>query len=249
MQGVTELLPPVVVIVFVAILGLIFGSFATALSYRLPRGISIAKGRSACPACGTSLGARDLLPIFSWLANRGTCRACGAKVSRRYPAIELTMGTLFVIAALVVDDVLRLTIILAATPIMVTLAVVDIEHQRLPNVLTFLLAVAALAFRYVTDGDFVVAAISAVVVFAAALALDRVGRRFLRQGLGVGDAKLMAVAALALPLPTLLLALGGAGALGVFAGLLLRRGHDPEPTQVPFGPAILACLWVGLAAL
>ena len=71
---------PAIFLMFVGLLGLIAGSFITALSYRLPRGESIAAGRSKCPACGTTLTAADLVPVVSWLLTRGRCR--GVRVGR-----------------------------------------------------------------------------------------------------------------------------------------------------------------------
>jgi leader peptidase (prepilin peptidase)/N-methyltransferase len=244
-----EPLPPGTLHVYAALLGLIFGSFVTALSYRLPRGISIAKGRSACPACGAALKARDLIPVFSWLMHRGACRACGTKISWRYPAIELLMAALFVAAAFLIRDHARLIIVLAATPIMVALSVIDIEHRRLPNVLIACLAAAAIGFRYVTGPDFGAAVVSAGAIFALAVLLDYLGRRLIRQGLGMGDAKLMSVVALALPTGPLLLALGCAGLLGVAMGLAWRGGNALGATQVPLGPAILASLWIAMVAV
>ena len=242
-------LPPGVVLTYAALLGLVFGSFVTALSYRLPRGISISKGRSACPSCKTPLAVRDLIPLASWLANRGACRVCGAKVSWRYPAIEALMAILFVLAVYVVTDHLRLGVILAATPVMMTLAVVDLEQRRLPNPLLGLLAVAAIAFRATTGADFVLALVSAIGVFVFALLLDLAGRRYIRQGLGMGDAKLMTVAALALPPEALLLVLGCAGALGVLAGLVWRGRGAVGAVQVPLGPPILLGLWVAMVGV
>lgn len=231
------------VVALAAVLGLIFGSFVTALSYRLPRGISIAKGRSACPACGVALTARDLVPVASWVAHGGACRRCGARVSWRYPAIELGMAALFVAAALLVADPVRLILVLAATPVMVALAVIDIEHRRLPNVLLGFLALLALGLRIGGGDDIAAAGLAAAGVFVAGLALDRVARRFgVRQGLGMGDAKLMAVVALALPLPLALAALGTAALLGVAVGLARRR----EDGGFPFGPLLLLGLWAGL---
>jgi len=249
MFAVSEPIPAGLLIVFIGVLGLIFGSFVTALSYRLPRGISIAKGRSACPACGATLTVRDLIPVVSWLVNRRSCRACGAKVSWRYPLIELVMSALFVLAVVLVDNPARLIVVLAATPAMVALSVIDIEHRRLPNVLVAYLAVSAAAFRYLLGADFVEAAASAVGVFAAALLLDWVGRRLLRQGLGMGDAKLMAIAALALPPVPLLMALTAAGCLGALTGVIFPDRQTAGRTQVPLGPAILIGFWGALVAL
>ncbi len=70
------------------ILGAIIGSFLTMLTYRLPRKLSIVAPRSFCPSCKNTLGVPDLVPIFSYLFNKGACRRCGAEIGRRYLAIE-----------------------------------------------------------------------------------------------------------------------------------------------------------------
>lgn len=72
------------------LIGPTLGSFATMLSYRLPRGLSIIAPTSSCPQCKARLDPRDLVPIFSWLFSKGRCRHCGAKISVRYPLIELS---------------------------------------------------------------------------------------------------------------------------------------------------------------
>lgn len=240
---------PLSVLPIVIALGLIFGSFVTALSYRLPRGKSIAKGRSACPACGTTLTVRDLVPVLSWIAHGGKCRHCGARISWRYPAIEILMAVLFAVAALAVTDLTRLVLILAATIVMMTLAIIDLEHRRLPNSLLAILAILFIALRYARDRDFVTAAIAALVVFAAAVALDAVGRRLIRQGLSMGDAKLMAAAALVLPPVPLLAALGVAGILGSGVAVLPRMRNHRRGGHFPFGPALLAAFWAAIITL
>lgn len=233
---------------FIVALGLIFGSFVTALSYRLPRGLSIAHGRSKCPACGATLTARDLVPIASWLAHRGACRHCGSKISWRYPAVEAVMAVLFVAAALAINDPARLALILCATPILVALAVIDIEQRRLPNVLVVLLVPIALLWRFLGDGDFLTAVATGVLAFGFALVLDAIGRKIFREGLGGGDAKLLAIAGLALPLVPFLAFLLLAGAIGVITGAAWRVRHISS-ISFPFGPAILASFWTVLIAL
>lgn len=74
--------------------GLTLGSFVTMLSYRLPRGLSIVRPPSSCPRCQTRLGARDLVPVFSWLCVKGRCRHCHWPISPRYPLIELVVALL-----------------------------------------------------------------------------------------------------------------------------------------------------------
>lgn len=241
-------LPPEILLPFVGALGLIFGSFVTALSYRIPRGIGVARGRSCCPSCGTALGVLDLVPVLSWLFHKGKCAHCGAKISWRYPMIELVTAVLFVVAAAVIDEAPRLLLVLALTPILVALAVIDIEFRRLPNLLLGLLALGAMALRFMGDGDFFSAAVAAVAVFAVAMVLDHIGRRFFAgAGLGMGDTKLMAIAALGLPLGLLFLGLAVAGVAGVVTGLIRRATGKKGP--FPLGPAVLAALWVGMIAL
>src|SRR5436309_1353258 len=76
----------------VAILGLVMGSAVTALAYRIPRGRSWVRGRSACPACGAVLQVRDLIPLLSFVLARGRCRHCGGRIAWRYPLTELWCG-------------------------------------------------------------------------------------------------------------------------------------------------------------
>src|SRR5262245_31808711 len=81
--------PPIVVAVFACLVGFVFGSAVTALSWRLPRGTSWARGRSCCPTCGHELGPQDLVPVLSWVLSHGRCRYCAARIGVRYPTIEL----------------------------------------------------------------------------------------------------------------------------------------------------------------
>ena len=227
--------------------GLVFGSFVTALSYRLPRGESIARGRSRCTACGHTLTAPDLVPVISWMIQGGACRHCRAKVSWRYPAIEAVTMALFIAAGLLARDVGHLILLLAATPPMVALAVIDLEHRRLPDSLVITLALLALALRWTGDGALLTGLTTAAVVGALGVALDSAFRALTQKpGLGMGDTKLFAVAGLALPLGPFLLFLAAAGGFGVLFGGVWRRRTGSG--QFPFAPAILTALWLSLAA-
>lgn len=230
-----------------AALGLVFGSFVTALSYRLPRGESIARGRSRCPACGHVLSAPDLVPVVSWAVHGGACRHCRAKVPWRYPAIELVSAALFVAAGFLVKDALHLVLLLAVTTVMLTLAIIDLEHRRLPNALVLVLAVLALAWRAVSGGNFLEAAALAAASLVLGFGLDALVRRRTGQaGLGGGDIKLLAVAGLALGVGPFLMTLTLAGFFGVLAGTVARARNGAR--EFAFAPAILAASWVGVAA-
>ena len=80
--------------------GLGVGSFMTVAVSRLPKGESVVRPRSRCPSCGAEIGARDNVPVLSWLLLRGRCRRCGARISVEYPLIELTTAALVVLAAI-----------------------------------------------------------------------------------------------------------------------------------------------------
>ncbi|MGZ6252240.1 MAG: prepilin peptidase [Candidatus Binataceae bacterium] len=221
------------------------GSFVSALTYRLPRGESVAHGRSGCPACGHSLSARDLVPLLSWTLQRGRCRYCGAGISWRYPAIEFTTMALFVAGAVMERDWIHLAALLAMTSVMVAAAVIDLEHRRLPESVLLVLAVLALTWRWNGDGDVATAFFAAASIFAIAVLINAGFRAATgASGLGMGDAKLMAASALALPLGQFFLYLTLAGVLGVALGFVWwRRTHT---SLFPFGPALLVSLWTTL---
>ena len=240
------MIPPPLLHVIAAVFGLVFGSFVTALSYRLPRGESIANGRSRCPACERALAARDLVPVFSWVFHKGACRQCGVRVSWRYPAIELVTAVLFVVAIAYVSDATHIGLLLLMTPVMMVLVVIDIEHERLPNSLVAVLTASAVAWRWFEDEDVFMGlgAAALVLVFGILIAAAYRALRG-RSGLGLGDVKLIAVGALALPLGPFLLFMTLSGILGVVFGAFWQC--VTRASSFPFGPAILASLWVCLA--
>lgn len=84
----------------VFVYGIVFGSFYNVVIYRVPLDKSITKGRSMCPSCSSTLRAKDLVPLFSWLLLGGKCRYCSSPISPRYPIIESVTGILFVVAYL-----------------------------------------------------------------------------------------------------------------------------------------------------
>ena len=83
------------VLVWLFAVGGCIGSFMNVVIYRLPAGLSLLHPPSRCPACETPIRATDNVPIFGWLWLRGRCRACGARISPRYPAVELLVAMLF----------------------------------------------------------------------------------------------------------------------------------------------------------
>src|SRR5438105_12176123 len=87
-----------------AAFGLAVGSFLNVVIYRVPRGLSIVRPGSACPGCGAEIRAVDNVPLLSYMALRGRCRACGGRISPEYPTVEVLTAVLFVGAALVLPS-------------------------------------------------------------------------------------------------------------------------------------------------
>ena len=119
------------------ILGLIFGSFATALAYRLPRDESISSGRSKCPNCGAQITALQNIPVFSWLVLGGRCKHCGNRISVRYPLTELTTALAFVGAAVRFGFSPEAFTYAAFFWALVVLTVIDLEFKLLPNKIVY----------------------------------------------------------------------------------------------------------------
>ncbi len=141
------------------IVGLLFGSFATAMAHRVPRGEKISgKERSKCPNCGATITARDNLPILSYIFLRGKCRNCGQRISLHYPVVELASALLFFGAAVRFEGIAVAVIYAAFFWTLVVLTVVDIEHKLLPDRIVFpafALGIAALAILEQTDQGYI----------------------------------------------------------------------------------------------
>src|SRR4051794_41966558 len=90
----------IVALVAFGLAGLLIGSFLNVVAWRLPRGESLIRPGSACPACRTPISPYDNVPVLSWLVLRGRCRHCGARISGGYPAVELTTAVLYIAVAL-----------------------------------------------------------------------------------------------------------------------------------------------------
>jgi leader peptidase (prepilin peptidase) / N-methyltransferase len=143
-------------IAFAVLLGLMFGSFATAAAYRIPRRESFVTGRSKCPNCGATITAIENIPLFSYIALRGRCRHCGTRISPRYPLIEIGTGVLFGLAAWKFGYTIETIIYGAFFWVLVVLTIIDIEHKLLPTRViypAFFVGAAALAVTALVRDD------------------------------------------------------------------------------------------------
>ena len=127
----TNIPPPfeAIWVIMGAVTGLTLGSFVTMLSYRLPRRLSIITPGSHCPACKTPLKPRDLVPVVSWVVQRGNCRYCGTFIGWRYVLIEIVLAFTATVAFIIFGFTLWLLFPLALIVTLITALVVWLERQ------------------------------------------------------------------------------------------------------------------------
>jgi leader peptidase (prepilin peptidase) / N-methyltransferase len=233
--------------VAVLVAGPFVGSFLGVVIERLPAGRPLAFGRSRCDACGATLGAKDLVPIASWLWQRGRCAHCRAELSAFYPIIELAALAVAASAALVVSGWLLLVSCMLGWTLL-TLAAIDQRHFLLPDILTLPLIPAGLSVAFALDPALVVShLVGALAGFAAFAAIAFVYRRLRRrEGLGLGDAKLLAAAGAWLGWQALpgLVVIAAVCALAVALARAVAGDRLSATTKIAFGSYLALAFWL-----
>ncbi|MCW4592384.1 A24 family peptidase [Gluconacetobacter entanii] len=244
------------------------GSFLGVLIRRLPDGRPAVLSRSACEHCGSRLAARDLVPLFSYVAARGRCRYCHASIGGFHPLVELlALGMAAIVAC---AGYMRFS---TPAPVWVwsgcalgwtllALGWIDLKTLRLPDALTLpLLLGGLLSCRLLSPAAVPEHTIAAVMGYGGFRLVALIYRRLRGcEGLGMGDAKLLAAAgAWTGPAALPLIVAGGAivtlVATGVaYTALSLRRRADAGPThgerghvtaiRIPFGPGLGLMTWL-----
>jgi leader peptidase (prepilin peptidase)/N-methyltransferase len=231
--------------VMAAILGAIVGSFLNVVAYRLPRGESVLHPPSACPSCGTRIKAYDNVPVLGWLWLRGKCRACGAPISPKYPIVEAVTGLLCAACVLEFGADRDVWLPIVFVLLLVPITLIDLEHHIIPNVLSAIGAVAALALVIAFQRDdlteHIIAALGAGgFVLVAAIVYPA--------GMGMGDVKLAAVMGLFLGravVPAIFVALIAGTVVG--AVVIARLGAaEGRKKGIPFGPWLAFGSLIGL---
>jgi leader peptidase (prepilin peptidase) / N-methyltransferase len=225
-------------------LGLAFGSCLTLAIHRVPAGESVVRPRSRCPSCGTQLRAVDNVPIVSWIALRGRCHECGARISVAYPLTELATGGLFVAAALAYEDVWAMALLAPFLGLLFALSVIDIRHHKIPNRLVYPAILLSAAWVVVADlAGSELSALSAGIGFLAYGVGLLIVALISPRGMGMGDVKLAALVGLVLGsigLDQVAVAAGLGilfGGVGAIVALVAGAGRK---TPIPFGPYLAA---------
>jgi len=216
------------------VLGAMLGSFLNVVIHRLPRRESLIVPGSHCPHCGVPIRAWDNIPILSFLVLRGRCRVCRRPISPRYPLVEATAGVLVAASWVRMDSALTVAAAAAFSLILVAIFFIDLEHQIVPNALTYpgLLLGLILAVPQDRIGNALLTAAGAGAFFLLIAIISR-------GGMGGGDIKLAAMMGAFLGWPAVAVALLLAFTLGAVVGLLLMGlGRRSRKDPIPFGPAL-----------
>ncbi|MBV9212027.1 MAG: prepilin peptidase [Actinobacteria bacterium] len=229
---------------FAAPLGLVIGSFLNVVTYRVPRGESIVSPGSRCPGCGEAIRPFDNVPVLSWVLLRGRCRGCGARISPRYPLVELVTGAVF--AAVVLADGLnaRLALELPFAAMLIAVAGIDLEHRIVPNRILLPVALWGVGAAAVVRTSALPELLAAG---AGAFAFLLIAALIHPRGMGMGDVKLAGVMGLYLGvsvIPALFLGFLSGSVVGV--AMLARDGSAGRKKGVPFAPFLALG---GIAAL
>lgn len=253
--------PDAALLVLAGILGLAIGSFLNVVVHRVPEGRSVTRPRSACPACGTAIAARDNIPVLSWVLLRGRCRSCAAAISARYPAVEAGTAALFVGVTARYGPGWTAAVLAAFGAGALALALVDLDRMLLPRRILYptaatcaaiLIAAAATTGAWSRLGT---AAACAAAAFAVFFLLNLVNPRWL----GFGDVRLAGLIGLVLGwlgpaevivglLVANLVGLVVAGG-GMATGRLDRRSRLPYGVFLAGGSIVSALAGAPLAAL
>jgi leader peptidase (prepilin peptidase) / N-methyltransferase len=267
MWHIEDVAPALLIAIFVFLFGLIIGSFLNVCIVRIPGGKSIVLPASACTKCGATIRPYDNIPVVSYLLLGGKCRKCKNPISAMYPAVELLTGVLFLGCYEVfglTPEALKWAIFSA---IMVVLVFTDLRERILPDVVNYTGFALGLGLSFFTspfDGTALAIAKrifefpppAPLLSFADALLGAAAGSGLLwvvsevyfrlrgREGMGLGDVKMMLMAGTFLGLKRTLLTIFAGSILGSVLGIavIVARRKDSD-YELPFGT------FLGMAAL
>lgn len=232
------LLPPLLVDLYALLFGLVVGSYLNVVIHRLPRRLPTIVSRSRCPVCGSPIRPWENVPVVSYLLLGGRCRRCGVRISPRYPLVEAGTGLLFVACFEAFGFSVAALLACAFCSLLVALAGIDFDHYLLPDRLTLPGIVGGLAAQpWLPWGSWRSALLGAAIgggLLVAAWGLWYLVRR--EEGMGLGDAKMLAMIGAFLGWKGMLVAFLVATAAGSAFGLAaMASGRIGRRGKLPFG--------------
>lgn len=235
-------------LIFSFCLGTIAGSFLNVVSLRFNSGAGVG-GRSKCMSCGNQLTWRELVPIISFIAQKGACRKCLSRISWQYPLVEFAAGAIFVLIfyefpPLSPAAALQTFFYILSTCLLLVITVYDIRHKIIPDPFVYAFGAIGLASLFFGGGSLVHVPGWPAVLAGPGLALPFALLWLVSKGewMGLGDAKLILGIGWLLGwgggIDAIILAFWIAAAVSVIWLLARRKRFEPK-TEVPFGPYLI----------
>lgn len=227
--------------IYLFIIGLVLGSFYNVVGIRMADKISIIRPRSHCPNCRQQLKVAQLIPVISYMIQKGRCINCQTKISIKYPLFELLTASLFTISPMLVGWSKELLIFFVLISLVIIITISDLYKMLIPNKVLLFFGIVIFIFRFFIPTDpWWDAYAGALLGFGLLLLIAVVSKG----GMGGGDIKLFAVVGLFLGVKGTVLTLVLAAVFGMLFGFLLMMLKKFKRGQpIPFGP------FIGLAAL
>lgn len=224
------------------LLGLVFGSFANVLIWRIPKGLSIG-GRSICRKCKGRISWFDNIPLLSFILLHGKCRKCKSKISLRYPLVELITGIIFVLLYLKFGLSYQTFFLALLSPILISIFFIDLDHRIIPDVLVFVgIGFSFLYLVFVSPQTFYSSIFVGLISSFFLLILHFITKG---KGMGLGDCKFALLGGMIVGLPNIFHWFFGAFLTGAIVGciLILVKKYGFK-SKIAFGPFLVFALFL-----
>ncbi len=234
----------------VTVFGLMLGSFANALIYRLPRKIPFGLSRSACPQCGATIKAFDNIPIISYLILRGKCRSCAIRIPWRYPVVEALHAGVFVWLYFSFGFNLQLAAMAALSSALIVIIFIDLEHMIIPDKLTLPGAIVGLLYSLTPSGIGIASSAIGLLVGGGALYGIAVLGDFIfkKESMGGGDIKMAAMLGAFLGWQRVMLIFVSSAVIGLLVSIVVMAFSPSfrRNRMLPFGPFLALAGFVAM---
>ncbi len=249
-----EFISPLFKISFYTVLflfGISIGSFLNVVILRLPRNESLIKRSSHCMTCGTKIRARDLIPVFSWIALKGKCHSCGEKISPRYPVVESLNGFLFVLTFWVLDINAESIITCILMSLLVIVGFMDWDTMEIDERILGLIALLAIpSYIFTNQATIEQRIIGALIISVPFFIIGEISRIFIKKKFGedfraieLGDTLLMIVAGAYLGTKAIIVSAFLGIIIGAIAGLINKVISGES--KFAFGPFLSIGIAIG----
>lgn len=243
------MLPPVIMALFAFVFGAVVGSFLNVCIYRMPLDQSVVSPGSRCVGCGTAIRWYDNIPVISWLLLRGRCRFCQAPFSFRYPLVELITAVLSLLLFMKYGLSPSYGVMFLFCAALIVITFIDFDHQIIPDELSLPgIVLGFISSFFLPEPSWISSLLGAVAGWGS-LALIFYGYLWLtgREGMGGGDAKLLAMMGAFLGLQAIPFIIFASSLVGSVAGLsIMAVQRKDRHLAIPFGPylALGALLYI-----